>query len=139
MTRYRAKTIISTTLVGNLKDRLDLLDAEAVEVEKRSSEIAEQRDLIRKLLELEMRTTGRTDPKRRLDLGDIVKEALLDGKATKSGMNMEAMESGHSAPARGINAILMGFVNHGYAEKVSDDHYIITPKGKAAFAEKAAP
>jgi len=126
-----------TALTEPLKERLSQLDTRANEVRKALQEIEGEKQLVAKLLEIELRRAGSIVKKRRRPIPEIVDGTLLEGSTNKEVLNRIATEEGHEAPARSINAVLIGYVRNGIAIRGDDDSYTLTEKGHDALNRKA--
>jgi hypothetical protein len=126
-------------LSDQLKDRVRTLESQSEALAKEQEQVRIELDLVRQLLDIEMRRTGQVGPTApRRTIGAIVNDLLLPaGPVHPKFMQETAEREGHLAPARAINAILQGYVRHGIATRVSDGCYHITPKGKETLSWKA--
>jgi hypothetical protein len=124
-----------------LNERLEQLEGRAEETRAILKEIDEERDLVGKLLELEMRRAGKTGSGpgtgRKPEIRELIDAALLGGITTKEALKESAEENGHTAPARAIHAILMNYFRHGYVTRGSGERYGLTEKGNEALSGKA--
>ncbi len=125
-----------SVLADPLKERLEQLESRAIDARNILKEIDEEKQLVSKLLELEMRRMGRTDKKRQRSISEIVDATLLKGSTNKEVLNRIALDEGHDAPARSIHAQLMSYFNNGYVVRTSDEGYGLTEKGKDALDKK---
>jgi hypothetical protein len=126
-----------TALVEPLKERLSQLETRATEARKALQEIDGEKQLVTKLLEIELRRVGAVTKRRRRQIPEIVDGTLLEGPTNKETLNRIAVDDGHEAPARSINAVLIGYVKNGIADKSDDGTYTLTEKGYGALSRKA--
>lgn len=140
-----------SAFVAELEARLKRLDERAHDLEASLALVGEERQLINRLLEIEkarhaerghsmhivpkgfMMRPAVLEPE---PIGNIVRDALLDGPKTKPSLNDMAEQGGHRSPGRGIHAILMNYGRLGYAIE-SKGLYSLTDKGRAALSRKA--
>jgi len=135
-TRIYPKDIL-TPFGAELQTRLQSLDGQAVEHHAALTQIDEERELIKKLIDIERRKKGAVATgKRQMSISEIVSAGLLSGPTTKDALREEAEAQGHQSPSRAIHAILMNFFRHGHVTRASGERYMLTEKGKEALDRK---
>jgi hypothetical protein len=129
---------LSRDLSGELKHRLSALQERIENARSVLKEAEEERELVGKLLELELRRSGKTgNSRKRRPLKELVNAKLLHGPTNRAAITKAAENEGHEAPARGVNAILMGYHRTGYVVRTGDEGYGLTAKGKEALSGEA--
>ena len=127
-------------LTADLKERLSLIEGKLGKARVEVRELENEQNLIRGLLEIEMRRAGRVageGPVARKPISEIINELFLKhGAVSKDTMRQTAEAAGHHAPARSIHANLMNLTRHGYVMQTAPDTYRLTEKARNALVHE---